>query len=181
MDLIGMPDGAPGKGHAGVTHTLKHYLDPAEVWEDLVPEGSTYRPWDVLDELGPLEPPPWRQWKEPGEALRARWQRDLVPTYRHGYRAVVQSLAQALPTPGSMGWFRIHRGWITTTSAGVIVMVSDVHADGSARLKTAFRPLGYTLKNHRAVPMDARSRELRSVIARQKAVRKARSISGGRT
>ena len=53
---------------------------------------------------------------------------------------------------------------------------------GGAELVTAFRPLGLTLKQYRSVPMDAKNRSLREVIARQKAARTVNDIAsrGGR-
>lgn len=179
MDLIGLPNGTPGGGHLGVTHMIKHYLDPSEVWEDLVTETTECRPWDLLERLADLEPEAWKQWKNPGDELRACWQDELVVAYQRGYLSVVRELAAPLTPPGARDWKRIERGWLTVTFAGVLLIVSEIHADGSAKLRTAFRPVGYPLKSHRAVPMDAASRSLRAILALKKAQRRATSIAGG--
>jgi len=34
MSLRMLPDGRPGED-LGIAHTLKHYLSPAEMWEDV--------------------------------------------------------------------------------------------------------------------------------------------------
>jgi len=178
MDLIGLPDGQPGQ-HLGVSHMLKHYLSPAEVWEDLVPEGAPHRPWAVLDWLGPLDPRASAQHRTPGDSLRTIWHAWLVPIFRHGYLAVAKQLAEPLPALGAAPWRPADGAFVTFTSEGVVLIVARVQ--DSAKLLTAFRPLGYTLKDHHSVPMSAQSRDLRSVIARQKARRQVNDIaSGGR-
>ena len=176
MDLFGLPDGQPGQ-HLGVAHMLKHYLSPAEVWEDLVPDGAPHRPWEVIDWLGPLDPPAFVQYRTPGESLRAVWSSWLVPVFRHGYMAVVQRLAQDLPATGMAPWRQAGRDWVTSTPEGVVLIVATMR--GGAKLLTAFRPLGYTTKSHHSVPMSAVNRGLRSVIARQNARRRVSDIASG--
>ena len=172
MDLIGLPDGRPGE-HAGISHTLKHYLAIAEVWEDLVSEDIQPRPWSILDTLDHLEPHPSSQWRDPGPEIRHRWS-DLSNAHRAGYLAVISRVAASLPPLES--WRPLERGvFITSNDQGLVFIVKQT-TRGIA-LKTAFRSLGMTQKHHRSVPLDARNRDLRAVLARQKAATVVRTTT----
>lgn len=173
MKLVGLSEGRPGQ-HLGISHTLKHYLAPAEVWEDLVTHGEE-SPWAALDALGPLEPPAWAQHHDPGGTVRELWPTTLASLYRAGYLAVLRRLAEALPEPHQSPWRPTRDGRrIVATDEGVVLVVAPLVAEVAgpgAKLITAYRPLGFTLKDHRAIPKDAINRGLRAVAARQKARR----------
>lgn len=169
MELLPLPDGRPGQ-HLGISHTLKHYLDPSEVWEDLAPDDLMYRPWSVLDGLAHVEPAVWKQWPAPGPVVSGLWSSELKSIYRHGYFATLLALTRDLSPPGDRLWTRSARGhevYLRLTPEGVILIVGKEAA--GAGLRTAFRPLGFPRKTHVDVAMDPASRERRANLARLKA------------
>ena len=176
MEVFGPRDGAPGE-HLGVSHMLKHYLSPSEVWEDFVTADAPNRPWVLLDEFDKIEPPLWRQWESPSERVRELWDRVWVPAYRHGYLAVVRSLAAELPASTIAPWRSCPGGSVCATPAGVVLIVN--RARPIPVLRTAFRPLGVTIKSHRAVPMDATSKSHRAKMARSNAKKAIQLIGAG--
>jgi|GEM_PF-2389309 len=173
MKLERMDDGPPGH-HRGVGHTLKHYLAPAELWDDLAtPEGLA--PRDVLSALGPLNPAPHRQFKYPGVGLRERWEW-LCGVHRDGYFAVVRGSVDPLEAPPLASWrYRPAIGgvrprpaaYIAATDEGVILIVTWV--DRAWEMRTAFRP-SYDF-GARVLPSDAKSLKRRLSQAKHAARR----------
>lgn len=144
MKLERMEDGPPNH-HRGVGHTLKHYLAPAELWDDLAtPAGLA--PREVMAALGALSPPPHRQFKYPGAALRERWEW-LCGVHREGYFAVASASVASVKAPPQAPWkWRAPiggrrpkpAGYIIGSDDGVIIVVSKVA--GKWEMRTAFRP-----------------------------------------
>ena len=173
MKLLLLPPGGPSE-HLGLSHTLKHYLRPQEMWEDICDDVEpAQRPRAVADELPMLSPPVWDQWKTPPAALADAWDR-LHPAYEHGYGALILSLAEALPEPsryvacGTCGtpsdpWVARGSRRVCDAGAGVVLMVN--WGRGGWLLYSALRPMDFKLGRHECPPTDQRSVSIRRKLA----------------
>ncbi len=161
MKLERMVDGHHTQ-HAGITHTLKHYLSPLECWDDLAVCGDALRPRAVISRLA-VEPPPHRQWKNPSVALRGVWE-SLSQVHRDGYHHTTATQVEPVPPPPTTPWKRLapdgKRGvrWASSSTGGVVMIVGQ--ARGGFELKTAYRPECAAASYH-LIPSDPPARERR--------------------
>jgi len=166
MNVAPMPDGLPHE-HLGMSHVCKHYLNPAEVWEDLAawvePE---LRPLALIARLGaPMRVPEEQdfvpKWAEPHREL-------LGAVNRRGYTVAVNALLEERTEPPTLGWFASDDDFIGTPGRGVLVIVKCWRARWE--LVTAYRALRY----HFATPPpdDPYSRKNRNTLAEKRALRK---------
>ncbi len=173
MKLQLLPPGGPDE-HLGLSHTLKHYLRPQEMWQDICDEVEpACRPRAVAQALPILAPPSWEQWEAPPEALREAWRR-LAPAYEHGYGVLILALAEALPEParhvagGSQGhpsqpW--VVRGHRRACDAGLGVLLMVRWRGGGWQLYSAYRPMDFKLARHECPPTDRTSVDTRRRLA----------------
>lgn len=170
MNPILPHDGNPGE-HAGISHALKHYLDPREMWEDIAGEVEPHlRPLAFCERLPPLTPPVWEQWQAPTRELAPLWN-SLRPLYRLGYARIVRALAEPLAEPFTPGspWARGDDSHGAHIGQGVVLWVR--RAPNGWRMTTAYRPVDFKLREHACPPRDATSVSLRGAIARFQADR----------
>ncbi|MFH1468457.1 MAG: hypothetical protein ABIO70_28970 [Pseudomonadota bacterium] len=170
MRLRLLPDGRPGE-HLGLSHTLKHYLKPNEMWADLCEDIEPHlRPLGACERLPALDPPTWEQWQDPPPPLAGAWDQ-LRPVYRQGYGRLVLELADPLDDPGvGEGWVPRKRGFACHAGDGVILEVAAGQEDW--RLHSAWRPMDFKLRRHECPPTDARSVSIRRKIAEHAAARR---------
>lgn len=161
MKLKLLPDGTLDQ-NLGVTHTLHHWCNPRELWEDLL------LPPDPLISV-PAEHWPRQLWEKnadsPVPSTVPGW---LRSAYHQGYGAAVQTLvvSQALPSPPS--WIRHKKGyWLGHVGAGVLVGV-EIKA-GEPSLYTAYRAADFKLTDYRCPPQNPESVLLRRRIAAHQA------------
>ena len=179
MNLILLPDGKPTE-HLGISHMLRHWCRPQELWEDLllppeplhtVPSGC--RPpilWELLAAARqvPEQELPW---------VGLDWERLRVP-YRQGYAAVVTALAVALPPPPQAPWVRHPKGyWMAHIGAGVLLGVKARRNDN--QFHTAYRATDFKLRNYRCPPQDPQSVSLRRRIAEHQAAQRLAHLARG--
>jgi hypothetical protein len=171
MALIPWSDGIPGD-RAGIAHTLKHWLDPREMWEDIADAvDAQLRPRAVLDALA--LPSPWDVAYTPTPELIARWT-TLRAAYRQGYLSVVLAGAAAHASlPES--WTPIDSGRrAAALPGGIFVVIAP--SRGEWALATAHRPFDFKLLDPECPPRDAKSVHLRKMMtelaARKKLARK---------
>jgi len=173
MKLRLLPPGRPDQ-HLGLSHTLKHYLKPQEMWADICDQvAPEHRPRAVAEALPALDPPAWEQWETPPAELRAAWPL-LEPAYEHGYAALILELADALPEPsryvvcGTSGhpaqpW--VVRDYRRACDAGRGVLLMVRWRGGGWQLYSAFRPKDFKLKRHECPPNDSASVSIRRKLA----------------
>lgn len=142
MNLFLLPHGRPGQ-HLGVSHTVKHWLHPAELWDDLA-DGcpDSVRPRAVRAAYPSLDPLTWDPEHPPPEVAR-RWS-ELGRVYAEGYGRVLLRLAELLsPPPAAPGaWVRQGRLRSTVEAhTGVILRVRKAAAGWD--LHSAFRTKVY--------------------------------------
>lgn len=171
MSVIPWPDGIPGD-RAGIAHTVKHWLDPREMWDDIADAvDDPLRPRAVLEALD--VPAPWEVAYAPTAALIARWTTLRAP-YRQGYLSVVLAGVAAHATP-PQSWTPIDSGRRAAALAGGIFVVI-APSRGEWALATAHRPIDFKLKDPDCPPRDAKSVHLRTMMtelaARKKLARK---------
>jgi hypothetical protein len=171
MRPVLLPDGHPGE-HLGISHTLKHYLDPREMWEDLAGDlEERLRPSRVAARLFALSAEPWRLHAEEGRELEGVWN-SLRVVYRKGYAGILLALAEELPEPMSAGspWVSDKKGaWLAHLDDGVVLRVR--WGRYGWRMETAFRPVDFKLTSHACPPRDARNVAIRRAMARHQAER----------
>lgn len=168
MSVVPWPNGVPGE-RLGIAHTVKHWLDPREMWEDVAePADDDARPRHVLRTLD--VPHPWEQAYSPSPILASRWS-ELGVIYRTGYLTVLlDSLARHAELPER--WARIAAGRrAAATTDGIYVEVRPAR-DGRWQLYTAYRPADFKLVNPECPPRDPTSVQLRRGIATLQARRK---------
>ena len=96
MSLRLLPDGRPGED-LGIGHTLKHYLSPTEMWEDVAQDVALHlRPRAVADAWSGVRL--WEVAQDPSAPVRDGWER-LRAVYRDGYGALVQEAMTRLGEP----------------------------------------------------------------------------------
>ncbi len=173
MKLQLLPPGGPDE-HLGLSHTLKHYLRPQEMWEDICDDvAAEHRPRAVVQALPALSPPAWEQWEAPPAELAAQWER-LRPAYENGYGALILELAGALDEPSryaacgtsgtpSQAW--IVRGYRRVCDAGDGVLLVVRWGHGGWQLHSAYRPMDFKLSRHECPPSDSRSVSIRRKLA----------------
>lgn len=155
--------GAPGED-LGYAHTLKHWMNPREMWEDIadgVPEHARPRAqWEAWIAHGV---DPVVEATAPSAALSALW-RELEPAWKEGYAATVLRRAAPLSDPPN-GWlWRVSRGrWVVHAGAGVLIEVQK--SQGIWSLYTAYRAVDFKLRDYRCPPQDAASVSLRMTLA----------------
>jgi len=173
MKIRLLPNGRPDE-HLGLSHTLKHYLRPQEMWVDICDEVEPdHQPMSVAEALPNHTPPAWEQWKNPPAELRAAWAQ-LEPAYEHGYGALITRLADALPEPsrwvgsgddGSPGQPWVVRDYRRACHAGEGVLLMVRWRAGGWQLYTALRPKDFKLKRHECPPADQRNVTIRRKLA----------------
>mgnify|MGYP004214877711 CR=1 FL=1 len=174
MQYTPLPAGKPGQD-LGISHTLKHWLNPAEQWEDLaLSVDEKERPRAMWDALSPESPPYWSTSTKPSPEMQGQWAR-LSTTYAHGYLQVAHGLLSTLPEPTSprSGWILTDRkrrvwSWIDAAN-GVVIRVQK--ADGSWALYTVFRPQIAAFGKVTHPPMDPTSVKLRKQVFGLRAAR----------
>lgn len=172
MNLCSLREGSPGE-HKGISHALKHYLSPAEMWADLAVElAEEFRPEAVVRALGDVGGPPWEQWGERVQpALAAQWI-DLKNAYHVGYYGRVKEHAQDVlgPDQSPQSWVR-DRGRLAT-HLGTSGIVCKVEPTGSGwRMFTAFRPKQFEYSDHACPRRDPDSVSTRRRISARQADR----------
>lgn len=167
MRIVRMTEEAPSSGQKlGVKHTLKHYLNPGEAWDDLADDvPDNVRPYVVDGLIGRLEPPAYRQYERPGKVIEGHWEH-LKEVHRGGYFAVTQSSVAELSIPPAPPWVRQParvcgrkpRGprYVTVARGGIFVSIDP----RAYELKTAYR-LDLKLRTFDGLKRDRRSRERR--------------------
>lgn len=187
---IRWPAGRPGD-HAGISHLIKHYLNPGEGWEDVVSalDDRTGRPVDI-----PAEYRPHALWNEirpdrlgisdtrdvgllPPDVER-RWPR-WVDAHRMGYAATVSHIANASRPPlvegsglqGAAGPVdqSARTGTPVHVGLGVIRVLRRVPDGSEAYVCTAFRPQIAPRGLYDARTADHSRRDQRMSIAELKA------------
>lgn len=170
MRVLPMPEGAPGV-HQGISHTIKHYLSPPEMWEDVadgVPEAV--RPARQSERLERLDPGAWARMPRANADLSAAWG-SFAATFREGYWHLVEPLLAAMPAPPAAPWVRDVKGvWRAHAGDGIVVEVTS--RGGEWHLWTALRPSDFVLRDYRCPPRDPRSVSLRRKLAIAFAARK---------
>lgn len=175
MTLDLLPPGAPGSD-LGFAHTLKHWMNPREMWEDVaeaVPEVSRPRAqWEGWRARGV---DPVAEATAPGPALTALWD-EVKPAYADGYGACVRALADANPPPPGGDWlWRPKPGvWVRHAGEGVLLVVRK--ARGRWEMYTAYRRLDFRLDDYRCPPRDAASVSLRRKLAEGAARRRMAAL-----
>jgi hypothetical protein len=171
MTLVFMPPGNPGD-NKGVSHTLKHYLAPDEVWEDVAQNIPTpYRPVATLMALELQGHPSWNHWGRNVTPHEVDAWPLLSSTYEHGYKQVIaEYFASGLE-------HEVRRARmnppvrIAHLGDGIIIH----RYDNGPHLRTAYRSAGvilHTAEAYARIPrtLDALSRRLKQ--ARSQATRK---------
>jgi len=173
MKVLPLPDGRPSQ-HLGISHTLKHYLAPAECWSDLASDfpadvPASARPTAVRERLPSVDPAPWKQAAGDLHAdLRAHWEELRVP-YRRGYLLVVQHIASATPSPDEEPgkWLNTGNRNLPTCqlgSSGILLRVK--RKNGDWQLYTAFRDAGFKyFEKHRPQTDPTRVSQRRMVAS----------------
>ncbi len=166
MNLAPMAAGS-AYDHCGVSHTLKHFLAPTEVWEDITNESTpeASRPRAAATRLGIHESHCALEGNERTELLAYLWT-ELLPIFKDGYRRTVTTLAADVPDPHTAPerW-RLQRGdrWIGHIGAGVVMVVSPLRERW--HVHTAYRPADFRLRDYSCPPTDAASVSLRKRLA----------------
>jgi len=170
------PRGAPGQD-LGYAHTLKHWMNPQEMWEDIsgeVPEHA--RPKAQWESWTARGVDPVAEARKPGATLTALWS-ELDPAWQSGYAATVITLAapHAEP-PGS--WVRHgERGrWMLDAGDGVLIVVQTSKDEWA--LYTAYRAADFRLTDYRCPPRDAASVSLRKTLAKNAARKRVAALRG---
>jgi hypothetical protein len=165
MNLLLLPDGEPGE-HLGISHTIKHYLRPAEAWEDVCEDiEPRYRPRAASALLPVQETPAWRQLDNPSPELAEAWP-SLQPVYGQGYGRLVSTLAGPLADPGPTpdGPWAARRGrFICHAGGGIILDVERV--PGGWQLYTAFRHVKFSFRQRHCPSGEAAGVSLRRTLA----------------
>lgn len=170
MKVVLPEPGAPGK-HLGISHAIKHYLNPAELWDDLAEDiDANLRPMNVLRELKIPEPPPLHEKHlEPCAAMRAAWSKfGLV--FSQAYGKIISQYCNQMPPYGWGKWKRIDPGKISHVGhigAGVVAIIG--WQGRHDLLKTAYRPYHY--KFSLPPPADRFSRSQRLLAFKHRAER----------
>lgn len=173
MDLTPFHPGRPGQD-LGIAHTLKHWLHPAELWDDLaadVPESA--RPRQVRADLPQTLIPVWEAPTAPDSTIRGRWDQ-LEAVYRDGYCAVVLLIAKGLEDPkeAPQRWSLAGKSRLPTyvdDDRGVILRVRE--RQGQWELYTAFRPQIAQFTKLYCPPLDAGNVLARKMLYGQRALR----------
>lgn len=167
MNIKPLPHGLVGE-HLGISHTLKHYLDPAEVWEDLCDEVPTeVRPLAVIAALalerwqGRLDRPP--------PSTYAHWPA-LERVHLEGYMLALERHAFATQAPPQTPWLPLSpERFVAHLGAGVIAFV--VWWQEQWELRTAYRALRYPFFGV-SLPSDPYSRKNRARVAEARALKR---------
>lgn len=164
MKPLPLPHGLPGQ-RLGIAHTLKHWLSPSEMWEDLasdLPAAVRPRPtWQRLREAG-IDP--CVEAGAPGPALQDLWN-SLQPVHREGYQQTITRLCSTHMEPPHAPWWHIPERdhWMAHVGDGVLVRVSRNGAGWA--LWSSFRGLDFRLNDYSCPPQDAASVSLRMKLA----------------
>jgi hypothetical protein len=170
--------GEPGE-HLGISHTLKHYLAPKEMWQDVAHVvSSEFRPVEFLARHFP-EGTPWMHWgQKVTDAEKAKW-RELESAFRDGYLHVVTEYAKTLPELSVRFVAHGQRILMLHLGDGILLQLYD---RAQPRVRTAFRKVGVSLHTQRAYEavsqrLDALGKRLKQ--ARYKARRQIEMIQSG--
>ena len=166
MKVVRLPEGKPGQ-HLGISHAVKHYLSPSEMWEDLAADlPESVRPAAVIEALGDAGQLVWEQWGgDVQPALAARWD-DLKNAYHVGYIALVteQSAEARGPDQAPSEWVRDDTGRTTALGdSGILYKVRQRAAGWE--MYTAFRPYRFPYSAHWCPPRDAANVSIRRRIS----------------
>lgn len=171
MAVVPWSDGIPGD-RAGIAHTVKHWLDPREMWDDIADGVDIQlRPRAVLEALALHSP--WDFAYAPTAPLIARWTTLRAP-YRQGYLSVVLAGVTAHAAPPET-WTPIDAGRrAAALPGGIFAVVAP--SRGEWALVTAHRPIDFKLVDPDCPPRDPKSVHLRRMMtelaARKKLARK---------
>ncbi len=170
MRMILPRGGLPGE-HLGISHTLKHYLRPEEMWQDLAGElEEGVQPLAVWGRLKHLSPRACDQAEEPEPELRSVWN-EMDSVWKKGYGALVSRGGASVSPPAPGPWVPQEKGgWMTGLPGGVLLVVRP-QGEGW-RFITAYRPFNFILKDYDRPPRDARSVEIRRKLAGWEAERR---------
>jgi len=141
MKVVLPPPGEPGT-HKGISHAIKHYLNPAELWDDLADDIDPYlRPQSLLRDLKiPTPPATHEKYREPCDAMRAAWPKfGLV--FLQAYGRIVSQYCDQMPPYEWKKWRALDRLGIRHAAhlgSGILVIVS--RSPHHEVLRTAFRP-----------------------------------------
>src|SRR5690606_26368521 len=152
--------------HLGASHVCKHYLDPAEAWED--------PPDRVEPELRPMThiariKLPRRSPDDPDRVPEGALPHlDLIAAANErGYTAAVNHLSELVNEPPE-AWFQSRGGHIRHVGVGVLAIVKWWRQRWE--LVTAFRALRYPFIDL-PLPTDPYSRRSRAIAAEKRATR----------
>lgn len=166
MKVVPLPEGSP-RQHQGFSHTLKHYLSPAEMWEDLADDlPQSVRPQGVVESLGELDTPAWTQQAPAIEPALAQQWRGLRDAYHVGYIGTVAQHAADVPDPSEapQRWQRkYNRATTHLGESGIVYRV--IRRKGAWEMYTAFRVSKYPHPAHWCPPRDAGSVSIRKTIS----------------
>jgi hypothetical protein len=165
MNLKLMPDGAPHQ-HLGISHTICHWLNPEEQWEDLAvsvsPNARPRAVWkerpgfiDVCGDRAPF-----------GGGVASHWDA-LRWVYRGGYGPTVSALASAYPSPSqtSSAWIPAGNQLLPTmfdVDKGVILRVRKRKDEWT--LYSSFRPSVVQFRAVHCPPSDPSSVLMRTKL-----------------
>ena len=164
MKIRLLPDGRPGQ-HLGISHTLKHYLDPREMWQDIAGDiAPAQQPLQILAKLPPLSTPPHEQHRTPEPALSSSWE-PLRSVYRRGYGLLITQGLDRMPAPDvePSQWVRHDQRCSTALPGGVIV--SLIRRGDTWNLYTSFRNVNFRLLRYDCPPRDAENVSRRRALA----------------
>lgn len=168
MQLKLLPEGTLDK-HLGISHTIKHWCNPAEMWEDifLAPDASVsvpehcrpYQAWLTLTTHGP----------NPSY---------LSQVYHHGYGHTLQLVASTQPAPDHVPWTKHPNGYqICHIGEGILLGVRRSKQEW--RMHTAYRAADFKLKSYHCPPRDPQSVSLRRCIAHHQATQRLSRLLKG--
>lgn len=154
MNIILQPPGGRGD-HLGLSHALKHYLNPSEAWDDIAD--------DVPEDLRPRAV--WKHAEGPPDP--AAHYDLLLRTYQRGYGALVKQVASPLAEPPEAPpWCRHPKGngrWASHAGNGV-VLVARRRRD-NWHMHTAYRASRFKFTDYARLPAHDSIVELRRKMA----------------
>jgi hypothetical protein len=159
--------GQPGE-HLGISHTLKHYLNPSELWQDVAQAvEEPLRPIQFL-EAHYRHDTPWDRWGNQANDRDVQLWETLSDLYFRGYQQVINDYCAA-PPDGTVVR-RSENRMIRTFHLGDGILL-EVFDGRPWRMRTAHRTTGVELASvtgYLAIPkhIHALGRRLRQARAR---------------
>jgi hypothetical protein len=170
--------GVPGE-HLGISHTLKHYLAPKELWQDVAHVvAAELRPVDFLARHFAAGTP-WLHWGEAvTDAEVAKWP-ELATAFEQGYLHIIFEYARTHPEQTVR--FRAQGQNISMLNLGDGILL-QLYDRTRARVRTAYRKTGVSLHSLQAYAAishanDCLGRRLKQ--ARQRAMRQIKIAQSG--